>query len=53
MSLPIGFRNDVIVRKLIPCVYGSAAGLYDTVNGVFYSSAGFTAGGYLDDYNRI
>ena len=44
------YVNDVLVRKLIPCVYGSAAGLYDTVNGVFYSSAGFTAGDYLDDY---
>jgi hypothetical protein len=42
------YDNNIMVRNLVPCVSGSAAGMYDTVNGVFYQNAGsgtFTYGG--------
>lgn len=33
--------NDVLVRNFIPCINQSnVAGMYDTVNGVFYTNAG-------------
>lgn len=42
------YDNDTLVRDFVPCTNSAGtAGLYDTVNGVFYQSAGsgaFTAG---------
>ena len=36
------YDNDALVRNFIPCYRKSdnAAGLYDTVNNVFYTNAG-------------
>lgn len=49
--------NDVLVRNFIPCINPSnIAGMYDTVNDVFYANAGtgsFNVGPNLFDKNNL
>jgi len=45
------YDNDVLVRDLFPATVDDVPGLYDAVNGVFYTNAGtgaFTTGPVLD-----
>lgn len=44
------YDNDVLVRNFVPCQNASnVVGLYDTVNGVFYTDTGLVAGTAVSD----